>query len=106
MVEPQVADVLARGADELGIERGFEFVFADLDPGDAIVIADAELLEAPRPEDAFGLLDPGEFLFGDFQAGRNTGGKAGHRRFVGDREVIVAGDLTNLVFGDVVFEQW
>ena len=58
MVEPDVGEVLPGGPGEVRVERVFEFVRPDLDTREAVVVANPELLEPPRPEKAFGLLDP------------------------------------------------
>ena len=105
VVEPEVADVLAGGAGESRIEGHVEFVRADLDAGDAVVVAHAELVKAPRSEDLLGFLDAGEPFLGDFETGRDPGRETGHRGFVRDGEVVLVGYLADLGLADGVFEQ-
>ena len=93
------------GRGELRIERAIELVGPDFDAGQPVVIADAELLESPRPEQGFGAFDPVQSGFGDLETGRDSRGETGHRGFLRDREVVRSGDLADFGLRDPVFEK-
>ena len=101
MVEADVIEVGSDRRGEVGIERALQFVRTDLDAGQSVVVADAELLEAPRPKQCLGRLDPAQPLFGDFEPRGNTRGETRHRGFFRDRETVRSGDLTDLELFDV-----
>ncbi|SDX76043.1 dsDNA-specific endonuclease/ATPase MutS2 [Halobellus clavatus] len=105
VLEAQIREVFAGRDDEVVIQRAFEFVGGDFDAREAVVVAHAELREAPLAQDALGLLDPRESLVSHFQACRNPRGETRHRGLVGDRESSGLGDLADLVLLDTGLQQ-
>ena len=71
VIEAEIRKVISGCPDELGIKSGVEFLGSGLDPGESIVVPNAEQFESPRPQECFGLFDSREFFFSDVQAGWN-----------------------------------
>ena len=104
-LEADVGEMVAGHPNEVGVESLLQLLGGNLDAREAVMIAHPELLEPPRPEKGFGLLDSREPLFGDAQTGGDPRGETCHRGFVRDREAIVARDLPYFLLRDVVFQE-